>query len=178
VRLSAVSAVCNTRLIVVVEMLNRCATWLIELLPVPIMRIISALCEAPSFGGRSICRPALRAIANPCRVCSRIISLSSSANAQCICIMSRPGTVVVPIASRRERNRAPACSISASTNSRLRSERDSRSCFHTTRTSPALRSASTRFSSERSESAPHASYLYNFWQFAAISISRCPVSSW
>jgi hypothetical protein len=70
------------------------------------------------------------------RVRSRIISRSNSAKAPTICSIIRPAGVVASIVSVTVRKPAPASSIRSIRCRSSSSERESRSSFHTTRTSP------------------------------------------
>jgi hypothetical protein len=95
-----------------------------------ILLIGSKLWPSPSM------EPRLRAASNPAFVRSRSIALSNSANAPTICIIIRPGAVVVSIASPKLLNPASASLIRSMIIRRSRSERESRSRRETMRTSP------------------------------------------
>ena len=136
--------------------LNRRAASAAVFLPFETILIISTCCCGLSFGRRPPIRPCLRALSRPALVLSRSIARSNSANAPSICIVIRPAGLVVSIASLKLRNPAFAlamCSIMVRTSRR---ERESRSSFHTTRTSAFRSWSRSRCSSGRSQRPPEA----------------------
>jgi hypothetical protein len=81
---------------------------------------------------------------------------SNSAKAPTICIIMRPAGVVVSIASVSERKPAPAASMRSRMCSRSFSERDRRSSFQTTTTSPAHKCSIMACRRGRSQRPPDA----------------------
>ncbi len=106
-----------------------------------------------SFGRRPPTRPRSRAAASPASVLSRISDRSNSAKAPSICIIMRPGGVVVSTASVRERKPAPAASIRSRRVSMSLRDRANRSSFQTTTMSPGLSSSRRWCRAGRSRSA-------------------------
>jgi hypothetical protein len=107
------------------------------LLPLETILMISACCCGLSFGRRPPMRPCLRALSRPILVRSRSIARSNSANEPSICSIMRPAGFVVSIASLKLLNPAFAFAICSMIVKTSRSERESRSSFHTTSTSPS-----------------------------------------
>jgi len=106
------------------------------LVPLETIFRISDCCYGDSFGRRPPIRPSSRAASNPALVRSFSMDFSNSAKAPAICIIIRPAGVVVSIASVKPRNPAPASPSRSMMVSTSRRERESRSSFHTTSTSP------------------------------------------
>ena len=155
-RRDAAFACAKSREMVAGWTLNRRAASAAVFLPFETILIISTCCCGLSFGRRPPIRPCLRALSRPALVLSRSIARSNSANAPSICIIIRPAGLVVSIASLKLRNPAFAlamCSIMVRTSRR---ERESRSSFHTTRTSAFRSWSRSRCSSGRSQRPPEA----------------------
>jgi len=126
------------------------------LLPLETILMISACCCGLSFGRRPPMRPCLRALSRPALVRSRSIARSNSAKAPSICIIIRPAGLVVSIASLKLLNPAFASAICSIIVRTSRSERESRSSFQTTSTSPFRSWSRSRCSSGRSQRPPDA----------------------
>src|SRR5215213_4037891 len=138
-----------------------------DLRPAMTLSAISRLWPASSFLRRPPTRPPARAAARPAEVRSRIMARSNSAKAPTICIIIRPAGVVVSTLSVSERKPAPAPAIRSMMCSTSFSDRDSRSSFQTTTTSPSRIWSSRRCSSGRSHRPPEAASSKIFRQPAA-----------
>ena len=104
----------------------------------------------PASCGAHRCAPPPWQRPDPLRSALGIMARSNSAKAPTICIIIRPAGVVVSMCSVSERKPAPASPIFSMMCSRSFSERDNRSSFPTTTTSPGRRWSSRRCSSGRS----------------------------
>ena len=118
------------------------------------MATISSCCCIVSLGLRPPTRPSFRAASRPFFVRSRSMARSNSANEPTICIIIRPAGVDVSIDSVRLWKSAPAESIFSRVKRRSFSERERRSSFQTTSTSPLRSCSSKRCSSGRSHRPP------------------------
>ena len=144
------------RLIVASLTLYNRANWAAVRRPASRFSRISARWLAVSLRRRPPTLPSARAAAKPAEVRSRIIARSNSAKAPTICIIMRPADVVVSIASVSDRKPAPAFSIFSKIWIRSFRERESRSSFQVTTTSPGRRWSIIRSNWGRSHLPPLA----------------------
>ena len=136
--------------------LNSLATSAQVFFPEVTKDTISICCSELNLGGRPPTRPCLRAAIRPFRVRSRSMSRSNSAKVPMMLIIIRPPGEFVSTDSVRLRNPAPARLISSIKDNRSLRERDRRSSFQTTTTSPSRSCPIKRCSSGRFQLPPDA----------------------
>ena len=101
------------------------------------VRITSSCWRRLNLAGRRTFTPRSRAAARPARVRSRTIDRSNSAKLPSTCVTMRPAAVVVSTASVMLRKPAPASRTRSMMWRRSFKDRESRSSFQTTSTSPS-----------------------------------------